>query len=108
MYEVEALLGRKRSRGKQIDGTRKGTWMYLVKWKGWDGHEQAQTWEDAKRIENSLIEEYEDAQGSAHSSDEPDSKRPAPRAHPTRAQLGRKQDKKKRTLMSDDSSSESG
>ena len=107
VYEVEALLGRKRSRGKQIDGTRKGTWMYLVKWKGWDGHEQAQTWEDAKLIENSLIEEYEDAQGSAHSSDEPDSKRPAPRAHPKRAQLGRKQDKKKRTLMSDDSSSES-
>ena len=66
MYEVEALIGRKKSRGARYDhGFRKGTWIYLVKW---EGYEEA-TWEDARNIENSLIEAYEDDHGSAHTSD---------------------------------------
>ena len=66
MYEVEALIGRKKSRGARYDhGFRKGTWIYLVKW---EGYEEA-TWEDARNIENSLIEAYEDEYGSAHTSD---------------------------------------
>jgi len=66
MYEVEALIGRKKSRGARYDhGFRKGTWIYLVKW---EGYEEA-TWEDARNIENSLIEAYEDEHGSAHTSD---------------------------------------
>jgi hypothetical protein len=85
VYEVEVLLDRKLSRGKRQDGTRKGTWMYLVKWKGWEGHEHAQTWEDAKDVDNSLIAAYEDEHGSAHESDEladgesDEERRPAPR-----------------------------
>ena len=113
VYEVEVLLDRKLSRGKRQDGKRKGTWMYLVKWKGWEGHEQAQTWEDAKDIDNSLITAYEDTHGSAHESDEleepcrppgpaasKDSKRPAAPAkgkrQPARLKI------KKRTLMESD------
>ena len=66
MYEVEALIGRKKSRGARYDhGFRKGTWIYLVKW---EGYEEA-TWEDARNIENSLIEAFEDEHGSAHTSD---------------------------------------
>jgi hypothetical protein len=66
MYEVEALIGRKKSRGARYDhGFRKGTWIYLVKW---EGYEEA-TWEDARNVENSLIEAYEDEYGSAHTSD---------------------------------------
>ena len=34
----------------------------------WEGYEEA-TWEDARNIENSLIEAYEDEHGSAHTSD---------------------------------------
>ena len=114
VYEVEVLLDRKLSRGKRQDGTRKGTWMYLVKWKGWEGHEHAQTWEDAKNVDNSLIAAYEDDHGSAHESDEleepcrppgpaapkDDSKRPAAPAkgkrQPARLKI------KKRTLMESD------
>jgi hypothetical protein len=111
VYEVEVLLDRKLSRGKRQDGKRKGTWMYLVKWKGWEGHEQAQTWEDAKDIDNSLITAYEDTHGSAHESDEleepcrppaarKDSKRPAAPAKGKRQPA--RLNKNKRTLMESD------
>ena len=113
VYEVEVLLDRKLSRGKRQDGKRKGTWMYLVKWKGWEGHEQAQTWEDAKDIDNSLITAYEEEHGSAHESDEleepcrppgpaaaKDSKRPA--APAKRKRQPARLNKNKRTLMESD------
>ena len=113
VYEVEVLLDRKLSRGKRQDGTRKGTWMYLVKWKGWEGHEHAQTWEDAKDVDNSLIAAYEDDHGSAHESDEleepcrppgpaaaKDSKRPA--APAKRKRQPARLHKNKRTLMESD------
>ena len=113
VYEVEVLLDRKLSRGKRQDGTRKGTWMYLVKWKGWEGHEHAQTWEDAKNVDNSLIAAYEDDHGSAHESDEleepcrppgpaaaKDSKRPA--APAKRKRQPARLNKNKRTLMESD------
>jgi hypothetical protein len=85
--------------------------MYLVKWKGWEGHEQAQTWEDAKDIDNSLITAYEDTHGSAHESDEleepcrppaarKDSKRPAAPAKGKRQPA--RLNKNKRTLMESD------
>ena len=114
VYEVEVLLDRKLSRGKRQDGKRKGTWMYLVKWKGWEGHEQAQTWEDAKDIDNSLITAYEEEHGSAHESDELEEPcRPpgpaAPKDHskrPAAPAKGKRQParlkKNKRTLMESD------
>ena len=87
--------------------------MYLVKWKGWEGHEHAQTWEDAKNVDNSLIAAYEDDHGSAHESDEleepcrppgpaaaKDSKRPA--APAKRKRQPARPNKNKRTLMESD------
>jgi hypothetical protein len=78
--------------------------MYLVKWKGWEGHEHAQTWEDAKDVDNSLIAAYEDEHGSAHESDEladgesDEERRPAPRPAKQHKGLGKEKDEPRRGL----------
>ena len=60
-YIVEKILGYRKVANK------KGKNQYLFKVK-WEGYEEA-TWEDARNIENSLIEAFEDEHGSAHTSD---------------------------------------
>jgi hypothetical protein len=67
-YEVEGLLDRKRSRGQQADGARRGTWMYLVQWEGFD--EDQATWVKASDVSNDLIQGYEEEHGSPHSTED--------------------------------------
>jgi hypothetical protein len=65
-YAVDCLLARKKSGGRAVgDRGRKGQWLYLVKWVGYDIHEA--TWEPACDISNDCIREFEDENGSADS-----------------------------------------
>ena len=66
-YEVEALLDRKKSRGKKEDGFRKGTWLYKCLWKGYPVEEAS--WQAARDVANDLIQAYEEENNSPRSTD---------------------------------------
>lgn len=59
IYKVVRLKEAKISQGVHIDGHRKGTKLFLVEWEnGPDGETYDDSWEPAKNLEQSLLDDF--------------------------------------------------